>query len=60
MYHKTNSTLIDEVIDDELTTELERALAERLFGAICELDRLTKELDVLRAANDGIYSRIEG
>ena len=56
MIHKTNSTLIDEVMGDELTTELERALAERLYGAICELDRLVKELDVLRAANDGVYT----
>lgn len=56
MIHKTNSTLIDEVMGDELTTELERASAERLYGAICELDRLVLELDKLRAAHDGVYS----
>jgi hypothetical protein len=51
--HKNNVALIQEVNGDNTSTERERALADRLFGAIEELDRLTAALTRLEIAHGG-------
>ena len=48
---KTNVDLIDHVLEDIFATPAERLLAERLQGAVEELDRLTQELQKVEALN---------
>ena len=48
---KTNVELIEMVVEDLFATPAERALAERLSGAIEELDRLTQALLKQEALN---------
>ena len=48
----TNSMLIDDVVCDDASSELELELAERLFRALCELDRMTQEMSAVRFAQD--------